>query len=273
MPKHLTPVPLGTSPALADADAAPPDWAPKGDALRDATDDCLKRLTKLQASLHADGTRALLIVLQGRDASGKDGLIRKVFGAFNPQGTQVASFGVPSEIEGRHDFLWRVHTAVPPRGAVGIFNRSHYESVLVERVRGLAAPSVWRRRYAHINALEQMLSDEGTVIAKFCLHVSREEQRRRLVERVEDPDKNWKFREGDLDDRALWGEYTAAYQDALALCSTAWAPWYVVPADDKKMRDWLVADALVRTLERIDLRPPMADKESLEKWRTRLASA
>jgi PPK2 family polyphosphate:nucleotide phosphotransferase len=273
MSKHLEPVPLGTCPALADADAAPPDWAPRGDALHDATDECLKRLAKLQAALHADGTRALLIVLQGRDASGKDGLIRKVFGAFNPQGTQVASFGAPSEIEGRHDFLWREHLAVPPRGAVGIFNRSHYEAVLVERVRGLAAPDVWRRRYGHINAFEHMLSDEGTVVAKFCLHVSREEQRRRLVERVEDPEKNWKFREGDLDDRALWAEYTAAYQEAVAQCSTMWAPWYVVPSDDKPTRDWLVADTLVRTLEAMHLRPPAANQAAIAKWRTRLASA
>jgi len=273
MPKHLAPVPLGASPALTDAEASPPDWAPKGDALHDATRERLERLSKLQGALHADGTRALLIVLQGRDASGKDGLIRKVFGAFNPQGTQVASFGVPSEIEGRHDFLWRIHTVVPPRGAVGIFNRSHYESVLVERVRGLASADVWRRRYAHINAFEHMLSDEGTVIVKFCLHVSPNEQRRRLAERVEDPAKNWKFREGDLDDRALWAEYTAAYQDALSQCSTAWAPWYVVPADDKPTRDWLVADALVRTLEALDLHPPSADPAIVAHWRARLASA
>jgi PPK2 family polyphosphate:nucleotide phosphotransferase len=273
MPKHLAPVPLGTTPTLTDAAAAAPDWAPKGDALRKETDDLLERLTELQGDLYADATRAVLVVLQGRDASGKDGLIRKVFGAFNPQGSQVTSFGVPSEIEGRHDYLWRIHLAMPPRGIVGIFNRSHYESVLVERVRGLVSADVWRRRFGHINAFEQMLADEGTIILKFCLHVSPDEQRRRLAERVEDPKKNWKFREGDLEDRALWAEYTAAYADALSQCSTAWAPWYVVPADDKKTRDWLVADTLVRTLEPLHLRPPSADQASVAKWRASLMKA
>jgi PPK2 family polyphosphate:nucleotide phosphotransferase len=270
MTRHLDPVPLGDAPALDDADAARPAWTPARDALRDATDALLDRLGELQALLYADGRRALLVVLQGRDASGKDGVIRRVFGALNPQGCQVARFEVPSEVERSHDFLWRVHAVVPPRGMVGIFNRSHYEDVLVARVRGLVGAEVWQRRYAHINALEQLLADDGVVIAKFCLHVSREEQRKRLAERVDDPEKNWKFREGDLEDRALWDEYTAAYRDALSRCSTQWAPWYVVPADDKRVRDWLVADALVRTLEPLGLRYPSVDQATVAKWRMHL---
>jgi PPK2 family polyphosphate:nucleotide phosphotransferase len=271
MSKHLKPIELGTRPSLEDADAAAPAWAPSGGEQRKETEALIVRLGEIQASLYADGTRAVLVVLQGRDASGKDGLVRKVFSAFNPQGVQVTSFKAPSEIEGRHDFLWRIHLAVPPRGVVGIFNRSHYESVLVERVRGFAAPDVWRGRYAHINAFEQLLHDEGVVVAKFCLHVSREEQRKRLAERIEDPRKNWKFREGDLDDRLMWDQYTAAYQDAIAQCSTPWAPWYVVPADDKSTRDWLVANALVRLLEKVPLHPPVADAASIAKWRAALA--
>jgi PPK2 family polyphosphate:nucleotide phosphotransferase len=270
MTKHLKAVPLGEAPSLDDADAAPPPWAPDRADVRDATEKLLDRLGELQAALYADGRRALMVVLQGRDASGKDGVIRRVFSALNPQGTQVARFEAPSATERRHDFLWRVHAMVPPRGLVGIFNRSHYEDVLVARVRGLVAEGTWRRRYAHVNAFEQLLADEGVVMVKFCLHVSREEQRQRLLERVDDPAKNWKFREGDLEDRALWAQYTAAYQDALAQTSTAWAPWYVVPADDKRVRDWLVADALVRTLSPIEFRPPLAQPELVAKWRQAL---
>ena len=270
MTKHLVPVPLGERPDLDDRDAEPPRWAPDRDELRDATRELLDRLGELQASLYADGRRALMVVLQGCDASGKDGVIRRVFSALNPQGSQVARFEAPTPLDLRHDFLWRVHAVVPPRGMVGIFNRSHYEDVLVARVRGLVAESTWRRRYAHINAFEQLLADEGVVQVKLCLHVSREEQRRRLLERVDDPAKNWKFREGDLDDRALWSEYTAAYRDALAQTSTTWAPWYVVPADDKRARDWLVADVLVRTLQRLDYRPPVARPDLVAKWRQAL---
>ncbi|AHG88534.1 polyphosphate:nucleotide phosphotransferase, PPK2 family [Gemmatirosa kalamazoonensis] len=270
MTKHLAPVPLGERPDLDDRDAAPPRWAPDRDDLRDATHELLDRLGELQASLYADGRRALMVVLQGRDASGKDGVIRRVFSALNPQGSQVARFEAPTPLDRRHDFLWRVHAVVPPHGIVGIFNRSHYEDVLVARVRGLVPESTWRRRYAHINAFEQLLADEGVVQVKLCLHISREEQRQRLLERVDDPSKNWKFREGDLDDRALWSEYTAAYRDALAQTSTTWAPWYVVPADDKRARDWLIADLLVRTLERLDYRPPVARPELVAKWRQAL---
>jgi len=273
MPNHLAPIPLGDAPAFTDAEAAAPPWAPHGDALRDATDALLARIGKRQAALYGEGRRALLVVLQGRDASGKDGLIRRVFSACNPMGCQVTRFEAPTTLERHHDFLWRVHAAVPARGIIGIFNRSHYEDVLVARVRGLVAESVWQRRYAHIDAFEQLLADEGTTIVKLCLHVSRDEQRRRMSERIEDPKKNWKFREGDLDDRALWDDYTAAYRDAIARCSTAWAPWYVVPADDKRVRDWLVADVLVRTLDAMDPHYPTTDEATVAKWRAALARA
>jgi PPK2 family polyphosphate:nucleotide phosphotransferase len=273
MSKHLEPVKLGEPPALDDGDAAPPSWAPERGDLRDATDTLLEKLGALQALLYADARHALLVVLQGRDASGKDGVIRRVLSGLNPQGCQVARFEAPTPLELRHDFLWRVHAVVPPRGMVGIFNRSHYEDVLVARVRGLVAEGTWRRRYAHVNAFEQLLADEGVVTVKLCLHVSGAEQRRRLLERVDDPSKNWKFREGDLDDRALWAQYTAAYRDALAQTSTAWAPWYVVPADDKRARDWLVADVLVRALRALEFRPPVARPELVAKWRQALGEA
>jgi polyphosphate kinase 2 (PPK2 family) len=151
-----------------------------------------------------------------------------------------------------------------------VFNRSHYEDVLAVRVRELAPEDVWRSRYDHINAFERLLADTGTLIVKFCLHVSRDEQRRRLLKRIDDPAKNWKFRAEDLDDRARWDAYTAAYREALARCSTAWAPWYVVPADDKKVRDWLVAETLVRVLESLDLETPAVDRATLGEWRGRL---
>jgi len=272
MPKHLAPVPLGERPRLDDDAAAPPDWVPSRSELKGATADLLERLGALQEELYADGRRALLVVLQGRDASGKDGVIRKVFGAFNPQGCQVSAFRAPNDLERRHDFLWRVHAVAPPRGMVGIFNRSHYEDVLAVRVRKLAPDETWQARYAHINAFEKLLADEGTVVVKFCLHVSRAEQRERLLERLDDPSKNWKFRPEDLDDRALWDEYTLAYRDALTRCSTASAPWFVVPADDKKTRDWLVADTLVRTLDALDLRTPVVDAATVAEWRARMTN-
>jgi PPK2 family polyphosphate:nucleotide phosphotransferase len=218
----------------------------------------LERLAHYQSALYAEGRRALLVVLQGRDAAGKDGLIRKVFGAFGPQGCQVTSFSAPSEAELAHDFLWRVHLAAPPRGRVGVFNRSHYEDVLAVRVRELAPEEVWRRRYDHINDFERLLTDEGTTVLKFFLHISQEEQRERLRRRLTNPEKNWKFREGDLDDRALWTGYARAYEDALSRCSTPWAPWYVVPADKKPVRNYLVAHVLVDTLARMDPQYPRA---------------
>ncbi len=217
-------------------------------ALEQATQELLGKLHDLQEAFYADGRHALLLVLQGRDASGKDGVIKTVYGAFNPTGVHVAAFGPPTPIELRHDFLWRVHQVVPPRGMVGVFNRSHYEDVLAVRVRGLAPEAVWRQRFDHINAFERMLTDSGVIIRKCMLHVSREEQHERLQARLEDPTKNWKFRLEDLKDRDRWDDFTDAYREVLEKCSTPWAPWYVVPSDDKSVRNYLIARMLVDTL-------------------------
>jgi PPK2 family polyphosphate:nucleotide phosphotransferase len=252
----LAPVAPGERPRLGASAAKGPPGLPDRKALGEATRALLQRLETLQAAFHADARRALLLVLQGRDASGKDGTIRTVVGACNPMGVRVASFGPPTDRELAHDFLWRVHQVVPPRGVIGVFNRSHYEDVLVVRVRKLAPSSVWQPRYQQICDFERMLVENGTVIVKCCLHISKDEQKERLQERLDDPQKNWKFRLGDLDDRAQWDAYTVAYRDMLAKTSTEAAPWYVVPADDNRVRNYFVARLLVDTLESLDLRYP-----------------
>jgi PPK2 family polyphosphate:nucleotide phosphotransferase len=261
---RLHPVEPGAEPALADEDARLPagEVPPKAE-LRETLDHLTRRIDERQRALHAEGTRALLVVLQGRDASGKDGTLRKVFGPLDPLGVTAVSFKAPTELELRHDYLWRVHQAMPPRGAIGVFNRSHYEDVLVVRVKRLVPKSVWRPRYEQINQFERILTGNGTVILKFMLHISREEQRERLLARLEDPEKYWKFNAGDLQERSLWDDYTEAYREVLRRTSTAKAPWYLVPADDKRVRDVLVAQVVSETLERMDPRypgpPPEAD--------------
>jgi PPK2 family polyphosphate:nucleotide phosphotransferase len=230
-----------------------------GKELEKDTAEQVDRISDLQRVFYADARFALLIVLQGRDASGKDGTIRKVFSAVNPQGCTVATFKAPTELEKRHDFLWRVHQQVPARGTIGIFNRSHYEDVLVPRVHDLVPKAVWAARYDQINEFERMLVANDVVILKFMLHVSRDEQKARLLERLEDPEKNWKFRVDDLDDRARWDEFTKAYRGLLSHTSTDWAPWYVVPADDKDVRDYLVARTIADRLKKLRLRYPPAD--------------
>jgi PPK2 family polyphosphate:nucleotide phosphotransferase len=225
----------------------------RGKALLDELND---RLGVLQQRLFAEGTRSVLLVLQGLDASGKDGVIRKVFTGVNPLGCRAVSFRAPTSNELAHDYLWRVHAQVPARGEVGIFNRSHYEDVVAVRVRGLAPEEVWRRRPGHIRDWERMLADEGTTLVKVFLNVSREEQRRRLQERLEDPEKRWKFRRGDLDDRARWTDFVAAYEDAITATSTEWAPWWVVPADRNWVKALAVARLLVDALERLDPQLP-----------------
>ena len=190
------------------------------------------------------------------DAGGKDGVLREVFTGLNPAGVRVTSFGVPSEEELAHDYLWRVHRHTPADGQIAVFNRSHYEDVLVVRVKKLAPPAVWRKRYAHIRQFEQLLVDEGTTIVKLFLHISAEEQRERLQDRIDSPDERWKFRLGDLEDRKLWPDYMRAYRDALARTSTADAPWYVVPGDRKWVRNLTVARILRHTLERLDPQYP-----------------
>ena len=268
---RLQPVPPGTLVPLGDEDARMPDGdVPPKPELRQELGKLTDRMDALQRALHAEGARALLVVLQGRDASGKDGTLCKVFGPLDPLGVTATSFRVPSELELRHDFLWRVHAAAPPRGVIGIFNRSHYEDVLVVRVRRLAPESAWRPRYEQINLFERILVENGTAILKFMLHISHQEQRERLVARLEDPEKYWKFNAGDLKDRELWGEYTEAYREMLQRTSTAAAPWYVVPADEKRVRDVLVARTVTETLERMDPRYPGAPPE-LEALRKALA--
>ncbi len=216
----------------------------------------LERLNALQEMLYAQGEHALLVVLQAMDAGGKDGTIKHVAGAFNPQGVQVTSFKAPTEEELAHDFLWRVHKATPRRGMVGIFNRSHYEDVLVVRVKSLAPESTWRARYDHINAFERVLADSGVTIVKFFLHISKEEQAERLRERQMTPSKQWKFAPGDLEERKRWDAYMAAFEEALTRCNTPYAPWYVIPANHKWYRNLAVSQVLVETMEKLDLRYP-----------------
>ena len=217
------------------------------------------RLAELQELVFAGHQRKLLIVLQGMDTSGKDGTIRHVMRGFNPQGTRVVSFKKPSEEELDHDFLWRVHAKVPAKGETVVFNRSHYEDVLIVRVHDLVPRTVWRKRYDQINAFEKVLVENGTVIMKFFLHISFEEQRRRLQARVEDPKKCWKFQAGDLEERKFWKDYMQAYEEALSNTSTDWAPWYVVPANQKWYRNHLVGSIVVKTLDKLQLKYPTCD--------------
>jgi PPK2 family polyphosphate:nucleotide phosphotransferase len=219
----------------------------------------VERLGVLHNRLFAEATRSVLLVLQGMDAAGKDGTIRSVLTGVNPQGCRIVSFREPTTTELAHDFLWRVHAACPARGELVIFNRSHYEDVVAVRVRKLAEREVWHRRYEHIRNFERLLSDEGTSVVKVFLHLSLEEQRIRLQERLDDPEKRWKFRAGDLDDRRHWDDFADAYEDALRETSTEWAPWYVVPADHNWSRNLAVAEILVAALERLDPEIPEPD--------------
>ena len=224
------------------------------------------RLGVLHNRLYAESTRAVLLVLQGMDASGKDGTIRSVFSGVNPQGCRVQSFKAPAVDELAHDYLWRIHNVCPARGEIVIFNRSHYEDIVAVRVRKLAADAVWQRRYEQIRTFEKMLTDEGTTIVKVFLHLSSDEQRTRLQERLDDPEKRWKFRASDLDDRARWDEFAAAYEDALRETSTDWAPWYVVPADHNWSRNLAVSEILIAVLEQLDPKVPKPEP-GVEKMR------
>jgi len=215
-----------------------------------------RRLRELQEVLYAEHKHALLIVLQAMDAGGKDGSIRHVMRGVNPQGVQVTSFKVPTPEELAHDFLWRVHRRVPGRGSIGIFNRSHYEDVLVVRVENLVPPEMWGARYEHINAFERLLTESGVTVLKFYLHISKDEQKRRFEERLTKPEKFWKFSRGDLAVRAKWDEYMAAYEDALTRCNTDYAPWHIVPANHKWYRNLVLSNTIVAALERLDMRYP-----------------
>ena len=215
-----------------------------------------KQMAELQEKLYAEGKQALLLVLQAMDTGGKDSTIRHVTEGLNPQGCSVASFKAPTDLELAHDFLWRVHQQAPPKGHIRIFNRSHYEDVLIVKVHGWAPPEVIEQRYAHINAFERLLSDAGTRIIKVMLYISKDYQLERLRRRLRRPDKHWKFNPGDLDERAHWDAYMAAYEAALRRCSTQHAPWYVVPAERRWFRDLVVSSLLLNALETMDPQYP-----------------
>ncbi len=216
----------------------------------------LDKLSILQYRLYAESKRSLLIVLQGIDAGGKDGTIRHVMSGFNPQGANVTSFKVPAGAEKQHDYLWRVHNAVPQYGEIGIFNRSHYEEVLVVRVHNLVPSSVWKKRYDQINNFEETLAENGVNIVKFFLYIDREEQKRRFESRINDPAKNWKFSQADVEERKFWDDYTDAFEEAIERCSKPWAPWYIIPANKKWFRNLAVSEILVHTLEDMKLKYP-----------------
>ncbi|MHB0968953.1 MAG: PPK2 family polyphosphate kinase [Thermoanaerobaculia bacterium] len=213
------------------------------------------------ARLYANHDRKLLIILQGMDTSGKDGTIRHVFDSVDPLGVRVESFKVPTSDELDRDFLWRVHMKVPRRGEIVIFNRSHYEDVLVVRVHNIVPEKVWRARYDQINAFEKLLADTGTTIVKFFLHIDRDEQKKRLQARLDDKTKQWKFAKGDLAERALWNDYTKAYEEALQRTSTEWAPWYVVPSNAKWYRNHVIANVLIETLNGMKLKAPQPEED------------
>lgn len=249
----------GSAPEIASRD--PDDDLGLGDkdATKVARRGLTQRLGELQARLFAEGTRAVVLVLQGLDAAGKDGVIRSVFSDVSPQGVRVTSFRAPTETERAHDYLWRVHAMLPPRGIVGVFNRSHYEDVVAVRMLELAPEAVWRRRPGHIRELERMLTDEGTTLVKVFLNVSRDVQRERLQERVDDPAKRWKFRRDDLDVRRRFDEYVQAWEEVIGETSTDWAPWHVVPADRNWVKSTAVARLVVDALEALD--PQLPDPE------------
>ena len=241
---------------LAEVD---PDSTPGLKKKKQATRDLAKhkaKLFSLQERLYAEHKRAVLLVLQGMDTSGKDGTITHVIGNLNPQAVEITSFKQPTPEEKRHGFLWRIRRRLPPQGNVGIFNRSQYEDVLVVRVHGLAPLNVIERRYGLINRFEKQVNSQRIKIVKICLHISYDEQRKRLIERLKDPDKQWKFSEHDIDERAYWDDYQSAYSIAITNCSTAYAPWYVVPANNKDYRNWAVSRILIETLEEMSPQYP-----------------
>ena len=221
-------------------------------------DKIYKKMSRLQYKLYAEKKQALLIILQAMDAGGKDGTIRDVMHGFNPNGCKVTSYRAPNDVELAHDFLWRIHKAVPSKGEIGVFNRSQYGDVLVVRIHNLVPPKQWSKRYEHINDFERMLTDEGTRILKFFLHISKAEQEKRLVRRLDEPLKHWKVDDADFEERKHWNKYTKAYEQILERCSKPWAPWYVIPADRKWYRNWLIGQIITKTMEDMNIRMPKA---------------
>jgi len=257
---------------LADIDPGDASTAPGSrEETEAATGELLAELSELQERLYAEGVggghRSLLLLLQGMDTSGKDGTVRRVVGGLNPAGVRITSFKKPTSEELAHDFLWRIDNAMAQPGEVVVFNRSQYEDVLVVRVHDLVPESEWSTRYDRINEFERRAVDAGTHLVKVMLHISKQEQKQRLAERLEDPTKHWKYNAGDLTERAFWDDYQAAYQDALTKCSTDSAPWYVVPGDRKWYRDWVVANLLVHALREMSPRYPPADFDVAEQKR------
>lgn len=246
-----------STPGLPKIKGKPKDWA-IGQLAEIGAELAVFQEQMYAMAKSGDSRARVLMVLQAMDCGGKDGTVKKVAGAMNPEGVQVASFGKPTEDELAHDFLWRIHKAAPTPGHVGVFNRSQYEDVLVVRVHGLVPKRTWQARYAKINDFEQELAADGTVILKLMLHISKDEQAKRLLERIADPTKHWKYNPADIDDRQRWDDYQLAYSDALAKCATDVAPWYVVPADNKWYRDWAVASILRDTMADMNLSYPPA---------------
>jgi len=251
-------VPVGERIKLEDYDPDDKGEFTKKSEARELVKANVKRIAELQELMFAEGKHALLIVLQAMDAGGKDSTIRHVMGGFNPQGCHVVGFGVPTEEERGHDFLWRIHPHTPRDGYVSIFNRSHYEDVLVVRVNELVPKKVWQARYDHINHFERLLFDRGVTILKFYLNISKQEQKERFEDRLRRKDKNWKFNPADLKTRAQWGDYMRAFEDVFERCTTPWAPWYIVPGNRKWYRNLVVSTVIVRAMEAMDMRYPPA---------------
>jgi PPK2 family polyphosphate:nucleotide phosphotransferase len=251
--------PPGTAVRLTDFD---PAYAEKGRGKESAKEEVrenARRMADLSYRLYAENRRALMLVLQGMDTAGKDGTIRTVMQGINPQSCQVVSFKQPSHEELDHDFLWRIHQAVPRRGNIGIFNRSQYEDVLIVRVHNLVPEAEWQTRYDRINDFERLLTEGGTTIVKCFLHISKDEQRERLQARLDTPEKRWKFSKGDLDERELWDDYASAYEAALTRCNTEYAPWHIIPSNRKWYRSLVVSRLLLRTFEELDPQFPPAE--------------
>lgn len=232
--------------------------------------DLIEELMDLQELLYAQHQHKVLIILQAFDTGGKDGTIRHVFSGVNPQGVKVASFKVPTQVELDHDYLWRIHKQVPAKGEMTIFNRSHYEDVLVVRVHKLVRKAVWEKRYDQINAFEKLLTEEGTVILKFFLNIDKEEQRQRLLARLDEPNKRWKFNPNDLKERKLWSDYLLAYEDAITKTSTEWAPWYIVPSNRKWYRNLVIASIIVERLKSLKMSYPQQENFDIEGYRSEL---
>jgi PPK2 family polyphosphate:nucleotide phosphotransferase len=260
MPKQPLVPPFDKKVHLKDYDPAYTGGFDNEDEVKAKLEKDIERLIDLQELLYAGAERSVLIVIQAMDTGGKDGLIKHVFRGLNPAGVAVTSFKRPSEDELAHDFLWRIHQQTPRKGMIGVFNRSHYEDVLVVRVHELVPKSLWKKRYDQINEFEELVSENGTVILKFFLHISRDEQKRRLEDRLREPHKHWKFNPGDLKERERWDDYMEAYEAALSKCHTENAPWHIVPANNKWYRNYVVTKALVEAMEAMDLKyPPAAE--------------